>query len=143
MLNTGHISVVSSTMSSAINALSSVSHMPCIVHLLNRVYTLFHGPNRSGKSAHGIPVFSDARTIRELLDNHNIDIADKRDKFHMLTVKSKRNALAHGEESFSDCAREITISQLKEIKDEVLSFIGEVIICMTTYYDTQLYRDRK
>lgn len=82
----------------------------------------------------------DARAIRELLDSHNIDISDKRDKFHMLTVKNKRNALAHGEESFSDCAREITIGQLADIKNEVLSFIGEVTTCMAAYYDTKLYR---
>ena len=52
------ISVVSSTMSCSISDLNTFSHTPCFVHRLKRLYTLLHGPNLSGKSRHGIPVFS-------------------------------------------------------------------------------------
>ena len=58
----------------------------------------------------------------------------------MLLVKNKRNALAHGLDSFGDCARDITIKQLEDIKNEVVGFIGEVIDCMALYYSGQLYR---
>lgn len=34
------------------------SRTPAFVHARNRLYTLGHGPNRSGKSRHGIPVLS-------------------------------------------------------------------------------------
>ncbi len=37
------------------------SHTPAFVQARNRLYTLCHGPNRSGRSLHGIPVFSQYR----------------------------------------------------------------------------------
>lgn len=92
-----------------------------------------------GKEALSISGNLDARAIRELLNGHNIRIADQTDKLHMLTVKNKRNALAHGEESFGDCAREITIKQISEIKEEVLSFISDVLNCLSDYYEQQLF----
>ncbi|MDR2643649.1 MAG: hypothetical protein LBC74_12740 [Planctomycetaceae bacterium] len=93
-----------------------------------------------GKEALSISGNLDARAIRKLLRDHDIRIADQSDKLHMLTMKKKRNALAHGEESFGNCAREITISQLGEIKDEVLSFILDVLNCLSEYYEQQLFR---
>jgi len=82
----------------------------------------------------------DARAIRKLLDDHAITNTDRTDKFHILLVKNKRNALAHGIDSFGESARDITISQLTDIKDEVLNFIYSVIKCMKSYYDGKEYR---
>ena len=55
------ISVVSSTNSCLIRAARISSHTPAFVQARNRLYTLCHGPNRSGRSRHGIPVFSQYR----------------------------------------------------------------------------------
>ena len=55
------ISVVSSTKSCSIRAMRIFSHTPAFVQARNRLYTLCHGPNRSDKSRHGIPVFSQYR----------------------------------------------------------------------------------
>ena len=55
------ISVVSSTKSCSIRAVRIFSHTPAFVQARNRLYTLCHGPNRSGRSRHGIPVFSQYR----------------------------------------------------------------------------------
>ena len=55
------ISVVSSTKSCSIRAVRISSHTPAFVQARNRLYTLCHGPNRSGRSLHGIPVFSQYR----------------------------------------------------------------------------------
>lgn len=52
------ISVVSSTKSCSIRAIRIRSHTPAFVHARNRLYTLCQGPNRSGRSRHGTPVFS-------------------------------------------------------------------------------------
>ena len=57
------ISVVSSTKSCPIRAVRISSHIPAFVHARNRLYTLCHGPNRSGRSRHGIPVFSQYRIL--------------------------------------------------------------------------------
>ena len=55
------ISVVSSTSSFSIRAVRISSHTPAFVQARNRLYTLCHGPNRFGRSRHGIPVFSQYR----------------------------------------------------------------------------------
>ena len=55
------IRVVSSASSCLIRAARISSHTLPFVHARNRLYTLCHGPNRSGKSRHGIPVFSQYR----------------------------------------------------------------------------------
>ncbi len=55
------ISVVSSTKSCSIRAVRIFSHTPAFVQARNRLYTLCHGPNRSGRSRHGIPVLSQYR----------------------------------------------------------------------------------
>lgn len=81
----------------------------------------------------------DARAIRDLLNDHNITFTDKKDKPKMLIVKRKRNQLAHGEESFGDSARDYTVSDLEDFKDEVLGFINAVLDTMKEYYDNKRY----
>lgn len=81
----------------------------------------------------------DARAIRDLLSEHNITFTDQTDKPKMLIVKRKRNQLAHGEESFGDSARDFTVSDLEDFKDEVLGFIGNVLATMKEYYDNKQY----
>lgn len=81
----------------------------------------------------------DARAIRELLNDHNITFTDQTDKPKMLIVKRKRNQLAHGEESFGDSARDFTVSDLEDFKDEVLGFIKAVLDTMKEYYDNKRY----
>ena len=61
MLVLSSISVVSSTNSCSIGAVRVSSHTPAFVQARNRLYTLCHGPNRSGRSRHGIRVFSQYR----------------------------------------------------------------------------------
>ena len=49
------------TRSCSIRAERTRSHTPAFVHVRNRLYTLCHGPKRSGRSRHGIPVFNQYR----------------------------------------------------------------------------------
>ena len=81
----------------------------------------------------------DARAIRELLNEHKITFTDQTDKPKMLIVKRKRNQLAHGEESFGNSARDYTVSDLEDFKDEVLGFIKAVLDTMKEYYDNKRY----
>ncbi len=75
----------------------------------------------------------DARYIRELLNKHNIPITDKRDKNKINTIKLIRNELAHGRISFIEGARDLSILDLKEFKDEVFDFIESVLDSMMIY----------
>lgn len=81
----------------------------------------------------------DARSIKDLLNKHNIRFEDSHEKSFMYQIKIKRNSLAHGEESFADCTRDLTISDFENYKDEVLDFISLVIESMSSYYDNKNY----
>ena len=61
------------------------------------------------------------------------------DQLILEKVKKKRNSLAHGDESFSRCARDLTLVDLEEIKDTVLLFISEILTGMDKYYDEKQY----
>jgi hypothetical protein len=84
----------------------------------------------------------DARSIRELLTKHEITLVETNsgEKHRILTVKNKRNSLAHGEESFGDAARDLTLEDLVNIKNEVLIFIEDAINGMEAYYNNERYR---
>ena len=48
----------SSSSTSTFKAANNRSQIPLLDQLRNRLYTLFHGPNRSGRSRHGTPVLA-------------------------------------------------------------------------------------
>lgn len=81
----------------------------------------------------------DARMIKELCDKHRIRYVASDKDGCLRTVKTKRNNLAHGDESFGDCARDMTLSDLEHIKGEVLFFIKGILDGMKDYYDNQQY----
>jgi len=83
----------------------------------------------------------DARQIRKLLETHDIDLVETipGDKLHILLVKTKRNALAHGEQSFDEAARDSSLEDLKNIKDEVFIFVDDVLKGMQNYYFEKKY----
>ncbi len=81
----------------------------------------------------------DARSIRTLLEKHNIDFEDKSEKAKIKIVREKRNMLAHGEESFGDSARDYTVSEFEDFKDEVLNFIDDVLQQIAVYQREKKY----
>jgi len=72
----------------------------------------------------------DARKMRELLGihgiNQNIHYRAKGGA-ELLTVKSKRNELAHGNISFGQCGQEYTSSDLLRIKKETVTFLKSIV----------------
>ena len=83
----------------------------------------------------------DARKIRELFDKHNISFIETNagEKGWILRVKTKRNSLAHGDESFDEAARNLTLEDLNNIRNEVLVFIEDAINGIDSYYSNRLY----
>lgn len=53
-----------------------------------------------------------------------------------------RNYLAHGVYSFSKCARDLSIKDLRDIKKQVLKFIKSVLNDIKKYYDEQGYLNK-
>lgn len=80
-----------------------------------------------------------AKQIKDICDRHRIRYRVTDDQRILEKVKSKRNSLAHGDESFSHCARDLTLSDLETIKDTVLLFISEILNGMDQYFDEKQY----
>ncbi|AXT50316.1 hypothetical protein D1818_05530 [Aquimarina sp. BL5] len=84
----------------------------------------------------------DARKIRELYNKHSIDL-----KIHytalaggeLRTVKDKRNALAHGNISFSQCGQEYTVEDLINIKRKTVTYIKSSLRYIKKYADGNGY----
>ena len=72
----------------------------------------------------------DIRKIYEAFEKHGCKIdVDKREECgnSFLTVKNKRNQLAHGNVSFSQCRSAYLLRDLEKIKQDIITFIPVVI----------------
>lgn len=96
-------------------------------------------PIALSRSMLGINGNLNAKQIKDICDKHRIRYRVIDDQLTLEKVKSKRNSLAHGDESFSRCARDLTLSDLETIKDIVLKFICDILDGMDNYYDGRQY----
>ena len=96
-------------------------------------------PIALSRSMLGINGNLNAKQIKDICDKHRIRYRVIDDQLMLEKVKSKRNSLAHGDESFSRCARDLTLNDLKTIKDIVLKFICDILDGMDNYYDGRQY----
>lgn len=55
-------------------------------------------------------------------------------------VKERRNALAHGYITFSECGRDYTVSQLRDIKTETVSYLRDIRKNIATYLGKSLFK---
>lgn len=92
------------------------------------------------------PLFSgnvDARKIREVAEkygfSHNTNSANTQDGRRLLLVKTKRNDLAHGHSAFKECGRDIPLSDLMEIKAEVLYYLDEILTNIESYMNNKKF----
>lgn len=58
---------------------------------------------------------------------------------NLLTVKSNRNDLAHGDKAFADVGRDYDVARLTAIKSEVLVYLGEVLQNVSDYLTSRSY----
>jgi hypothetical protein len=50
-----------------------------------------------------------------------------------------RNDLAHGNKSFADVGKEVTIEDILQIKDEVVEYLRQILINIENYLENQEY----
>lgn len=81
----------------------------------------------------------DAREIRKLFDRVGIDLSDLQCD-EMKTIKECRNKLAHGEYSFQEYGRNLSIQYLQISKDNTLTFLEELINKVDNYLNAKLYK---
>ena len=119
------------------NAAGRTAYEERVQLIINQVIT--SQPITLSKEALGISGNLDARAIKRLCDKHRIRYAASDDDGCLKIVKDKRNNLAHGDESFGDCARDMSLDDLEHIKDEVVRFINGILDGMREYYDNKQY----
>ena len=97
-------------------------------------------PVMLSRDALGISGNLNAKKIKEICDRHRIRYQLETRGELLEQVKHERNNLAHGDVSFSDCARNLSLGDLETIKNEVFLFIDGILKGMKDYYDGKQYR---
>ncbi len=80
----------------------------------------------------------DAQKIRELATKYGFDTPY--DGRNLVTIKNKRNRLAHGEQTFYDIGKDFTVGELENFKDETLVFLSDVINKIEKFIIDKQYR---
>lgn len=85
----------------------------------------------------------DAKAIRDLCDKHGLSFsklktARRGDKLRL--VKAKRNSLAHGDESFVECGRDYTVSDIEEIKKQSVIYVRVLLNNVKSYVKGKKYK---
>lgn len=84
----------------------------------------------------------DAEKIRQVCNEHGIAFTSDnacRGGYVLEDVKEKRNGLAHGTLSFTECGRDYTSSDLIRIKEETVLFLRGLLEGMERYYSQKEY----
>lgn len=84
----------------------------------------------------------DGRKIKEFASQHGFSSKVSKyakDGVKLHQVKTQRNSLAHGNESFAECGRRYTITELKEIKHEVIIYLRRILNNIKKYLDNNHY----
>lgn len=85
----------------------------------------------------------DIRKIYEAFEKHGCTITDDKREVYgdsFLTVKSKRNRLAHGNESFSQCGSNYLYKDLDKIRKDITAFLPIVIETTKTFVENKKYK---
>lgn len=84
----------------------------------------------------------DADKICTLCSRHGVSIRTSRaaNGGHCLrAIKEQRNALAHGDVSFSECGRSITVSTLEQITRQTEIYLGSIVDNVKTFAQSRGY----
>jgi len=80
----------------------------------------------------------DAKKIREVARDYGFS-PPKAKGDNLLTVKSQRNDLAHGDKAFAEVGRDFDVERLVKIKTEVVDYLKEVLGNIALYLANKEY----
>ncbi len=88
----------------------------------------------------------DAKFIRkEIAEKYgfssNTDKSQTREGIDLLSIKEKRNNLAHGNVSFNDVGKDTTATELVEISERVIEYLRQILDNINDYLLNQKYLD--
>jgi len=82
------------------------------------------------------------KQIKDLTTQYGLqsnEILEKEAK-SLFIIKNKRNNLAHGNESFSECGRDYTLEKLEELKDESVDYMRFILGQIKAFIDDKQYQ---
>lgn len=79
----------------------------------------------------------DSREARKVFQHYGINIL--RDEGGLRTIKNGRNKLAHGELTFEEYGRTLTIQQLKDLKEKVFIYFDSLLSQVKEYIERENY----
>lgn len=85
----------------------------------------------------------DLRKIIDVFDKHGCILDVRKKELYgesFLTVKNRRNLLAHGNTSFSVCGSNFILDDLKRIKEHIIEYMQDVVTSSNSYIDNKLYK---
>ena len=80
----------------------------------------------------------DAKKIREVAKDYGFATPHAKGD-NLLTVKSYRNDLAHGDKAFAEVGRDFDAQRMTGIKEEVRIYLAELLQHVSTYLKTRAY----
>lgn len=85
----------------------------------------------------------DYRKIVSVFKKHGCPVDDSKGELYghsFLVVKSKRNFLAHGNISFSECGSGYVLSDMKRFKDDILTYLEDVVCITNKFVEDKKYK---
>ncbi|MDU4962354.1 MAG: MAE_28990/MAE_18760 family HEPN-like nuclease [Sporomusaceae bacterium] len=91
---------------------------------LSKFYTLYSGN-------------LDSKEIISVLQKYGIKFDERASE--LKTIKDLRNKLAHGEASFEECGRALTIQQISAMKERTFNYIDNMIMSVEEFINQEHY----
>lgn len=82
------------------------------------------------------------KVIKEAIGNYGLNTEKVLDdtEHPIYIIKERRNNLAHGNESFSECGRSYTLERLQEIKDESIDYMQFILEHIRDFTENKKYK---
>ena len=80
----------------------------------------------------------DSRKIVDVVTKYGVNFSEQVSE--LKTIKDYRNKLAHGELSFEEVGREVSIPQLERLQERTFEYIEKVIMALETYLSNKEYK---
>jgi len=84
----------------------------------------------------------DVREMKRINEKYGakLDTVPNMDANSLLTVKTKRNNLAHGNETFSECGENYTMNELREIEKESIKYMRFILNHIKSFIINKQYK---
>jgi hypothetical protein len=80
----------------------------------------------------------DAQKIRDIAEQFGYQ--KSKDGRDLVTIKEKRNKLAHGEFTFSEIGRDYTVRELIDLKNSTKTYLNEILANIENYINSEGYK---